>query len=372
MVLPPADVVWRTERRLNDPDCRDMTSPTSCADTARARYDRSRLGWASQTIDAVCYDSRQGRYLASCDRRYSWGTAKEDYVLPDAHTVLIRLSPERIAEAGAYDCVWSWTPRRPGSRTETTTQSCATPLKITRLPYAVDRNLSGASVQVKLPDGRTLNDPQVVVEDLFIVALGDSFASGESNPDVPVTFSAVREMVYDPTLMREEMATRSTSQVAAETDPRCTGRKFRLQKPAAAQARRRGAGALFPARIGAVRQGVQCRQSALAQPRLPPLAIRLSVSRRAATQFGKSAPVDHAGQPGLYRLRGDRRSVPREEGARGGRQRDGAFPARSTRRSDLQKPRGSHAACDLQSADLCQRQRAGRQYAGDKILVCAE
>jgi hypothetical protein len=92
LVLPPADVVWRTERRLNDPDCRDMTSPTSCADTARARYDRSRLGWASQTIDAVCYDSRQGRYLASCDRRYSWGTAKEDYVLPDAHTVAIRLS----------------------------------------------------------------------------------------------------------------------------------------------------------------------------------------------------------------------------------------------------------------------------------------
>ncbi|MGM4988670.1 hypothetical protein [Tardiphaga sp. 841_E9_N1_2] len=219
MVLPPADVVWRTERRLNDPDCRDMTSPTSCADTARARYDRSRLGWASQTIDAVCYDSRQGRYLASCDRRYSWGTAKEDYVLPDAHTVLIRLSPERIAEAGAYDCVWSWTPRRPGSRTETTTQSCATPLKITRLPYAVDRSLSGASVQVKLPDGRTLNDPQVVVEDLFIVALGDSFASGESNPDVPVTFSAVREMVYDPTLMREEMATRSTAKSLQKLTP---------------------------------------------------------------------------------------------------------------------------------------------------------
>ena len=49
----------------------------------------------------------------------------------------------------------------------------------------------------------------MVVEDLFIVALGDSFASGESNPDRPVTFSAVREMVYDPTLVRDEVASRT-------------------------------------------------------------------------------------------------------------------------------------------------------------------
>ncbi|UGV27212.1 hypothetical protein E0H22_16875 [Rhodopseudomonas boonkerdii] len=224
-VLPPADVVWRTERRLNDPDCTDKTSPTSCADTARAGYHRSRLGWAAQTIDAVCYDSRQGRYLSSCDRRYSWGTAKEDYVLPDAHTVVIRLTPDRIAEAGAGDCAWSWTPRRPGSKAETRTQSCASPLKINRLPFSVDRNLSGATVQVALPGGRMLNE-LVAVEDLFIVALGDSFASGESNPDVPVTFSAVREMVYDPTLLREEMATRSTAKSQQKLTPAAPAGSF--------------------------------------------------------------------------------------------------------------------------------------------------
>jgi len=54
---------------------------------------------------------------------------------------------------------------------------------------------------VKLPDGRELVDRDVVVEDLFIVALGDSFASGESNPDRPVQFSATREMVYDPKML---------------------------------------------------------------------------------------------------------------------------------------------------------------------------
>ena len=46
--------------------------------------------------------------------------------------------------------------------------------------------------------------------------MGDSFASGESNPDRPVTFSASREMVYDPVnlLQRDRMATRSIKPAA--------------------------------------------------------------------------------------------------------------------------------------------------------------
>ena len=68
---------------------------------------------------------------------------------------------------------------------------------------------------VKLPDGRELAEPNVVVEDLFIVALGDSFASGESNPDRPVQFSASREMLYDPAVMREDVASKPPAKGAA-------------------------------------------------------------------------------------------------------------------------------------------------------------
>src|SRR5438477_9033787 len=63
--------------------------------------------------------------------------------------------------------------------------ACTDKLVIPRVPYALDRANSGVSVTVSLPDGRELTEPEVVVEDLFIVALGDSFASGESNPDRP-------------------------------------------------------------------------------------------------------------------------------------------------------------------------------------------
>jgi hypothetical protein len=203
----PADIIWRTERALNDPDCRDASSPDRCAATAGKRYQQSRLGWAAQTLGETCYESngRPRRYSAVCERKYSWGTAKEDYVLPDAHTVAIRIAPEQLGGVTG-DCIWSWQPRRAGGKAESKKIACKDKLTIARVPYALDRTNSGVAVTVKLPDGRELTEPEVVVEDLFIVALGDSFASGESNPDRPVQFSASREMLYDPTVMREDLA----------------------------------------------------------------------------------------------------------------------------------------------------------------------
>ncbi len=47
----PANIVWRTERRLNDPDCADKSSPARCAATARKGFETSRLGWAAQTLE---------------------------------------------------------------------------------------------------------------------------------------------------------------------------------------------------------------------------------------------------------------------------------------------------------------------------------
>src|SRR5580704_16299150 len=86
--LPP-DIVWRLERRLNDPDCKDASTPDRCAETAGPHYAQSRFGWAAQTLGDTCYESdgRPRRYSPICERKYSWGSAKEDYILPDAHTV---------------------------------------------------------------------------------------------------------------------------------------------------------------------------------------------------------------------------------------------------------------------------------------------
>jgi hypothetical protein len=201
----PADVIWRTERALNDPDCKDRSTPDRCAATAGKRYQQSRMGWAAQTLGETCYDSNGSprRYSPTCERKYSWGTAREDYVLPDAHTVVIRIVPEVLANA-AGNCVWTWQPRRAGGKSESKRIACKDKLTIPRVPFALEREHSGVAVTVKLPDGREFTE-QVVVEDLFIVALGDSFASGESNPDKPVQFSPAREMVYDPIVLTAQV-----------------------------------------------------------------------------------------------------------------------------------------------------------------------
>ncbi len=206
----PADIVWKLERRLNDPDCKDPSTPDKCAATKRARYEQSRLGWAAQTLAAVCYENNGSpkRYPTQCERQYSWGKAKEDYILPEAHTVAIGLAEPAVEG----ECVWSWQPRRAGGKAETRKQACKTKLTIARVPFSLDRAVSGVTVSVKLPDGRELAET-VVVDDVFVVALGDSFASGESNPDRPVSFSGSREMLYDPTMMREQdVASRQSKQ----------------------------------------------------------------------------------------------------------------------------------------------------------------
>ena len=202
----PNNIMWRLERRLNDPDCKDGSTPESCLETARAGFQRSRLGWAAQTVDFTCYDrnARPRHYLTTCERQYSWGTAKEDYVLPDAHTVDVHIAPDDLAAAGTGDCLWTWQGRQSGAVIDTRTQPCSAKLVIKRVPFSLDRNLSGVAVKVRLPNGTELADPDVIVEDLFVVALGDSFASGESNPDRPVTFSATREMLYDPVNVESE------------------------------------------------------------------------------------------------------------------------------------------------------------------------
>ena len=108
-----------------------------------------------------------------------------------------------------------WRPRRADGKVETRKQACKDRLTIARVPYSRDQATSGVSVAVTLPDGRQFSERDVVVEDIFIVALGDSFASGESNPDRPVQFSPSRELVYDPTLLDDRLAQGPETEVEA-------------------------------------------------------------------------------------------------------------------------------------------------------------
>ncbi|MEI9901679.1 MAG: hypothetical protein WDN31_17970 [Hyphomicrobium sp.] len=54
---------------------------------------------------------------------------------------------------------------------------------------------AGAGVSVEI-GGREVASTDIKVHDLLIVGMGDSFASGEGNPDVPVRFSRDRSADY--------------------------------------------------------------------------------------------------------------------------------------------------------------------------------
>ena len=85
------------------------------------------------------------RYSPICERKYSWGTAKEDYVLPEAHTVIIQISPEAL-NGVTGDCVWTWEPRKSGGKVENKKIACKDKLTIARVPYSLHPKISGVQV----------------------------------------------------------------------------------------------------------------------------------------------------------------------------------------------------------------------------------
>ncbi|MGE0055292.1 MAG: hypothetical protein AB7S74_13875 [Hyphomicrobium sp.] len=136
-------------------------------------------GWASTMFRKTCWDWKDNRY----------GCAEiTDYMNPDSHRV--RAEIEGLEEATSLSCTWLTAPLGGGDfRGKAVTQPCSDPFFL-NVPYP-----DGAEVKVEI-GGREILRSQMKVSDLLIVGLGDSFASGEGNPDVPVRFSRDRTADY--------------------------------------------------------------------------------------------------------------------------------------------------------------------------------
>ena len=134
----------------------------------REKYDWR--GWAAKAVGETCWDAKS-RTHAACG-------GVEAYVSPRSHGVKLWLTAlttdTLIAE---YNCEW-----RVGEGSAVVSP-CDEPV-VLDIPWP-----SGATVFVNA-EGEAPIATDVVVKDLLIVGLGDSFASGEGNPDVPVEMSA--------------------------------------------------------------------------------------------------------------------------------------------------------------------------------------
>ncbi|MBO0766145.1 MAG: hypothetical protein J2P50_16365 [Hyphomicrobiaceae bacterium] len=136
-------------------------------------------GWSATMYDKTCWDPKHNRY--ACRER-------SDYLNPKSH--LVRASLKGLEDAPTVDCTWLTAPAGHGGRGTAVTLPCDTEVKF-EIPYP-----AGAWIKVEI-GGRQVAEMMARVNDVFIVGMGDSFAAGEGNPDVPVRLSPTRSVDYD-------------------------------------------------------------------------------------------------------------------------------------------------------------------------------
>jgi hypothetical protein len=133
----------------------------------RSRYDWK--GWAAALIGKTCWDAKA--------RSHSACGGIDAYVTPPSHGVRLWLTPiDKTLPIAEYNCEWLVNDGVP------VTAPCDDSV-VLDIPWP-----RGGSVTVGV-QGEAGLATDIAIKDLLIVGMGDSFASGEGNPDVPVAFS---------------------------------------------------------------------------------------------------------------------------------------------------------------------------------------
>jgi len=131
-------------------------------------------GWAARGQDQLCYDAKK--------RNHSACGGLDAYINPESHPIELWLAGTGAAVPATAICEW-----RIGGRLVAET-SCA-------------ERVSGPGIELPYPGGseiavNVIGEPPIIAEarvkDLLIAGMGDSFASGEGNPNLPVAFSEER------------------------------------------------------------------------------------------------------------------------------------------------------------------------------------
>jgi hypothetical protein len=137
-------------------------------------------------LDQTCWDPIANRHRCA---------SEPDYLSPASHRIVAQLAG--VPDSATVDCTWLTAPR--GERGIAITVPCDVPVKLD-IPYP-----DGAGVSVEV-GGQPVARAEVRIEDLLIVGVGDSFGSGEGNPDVPVRFSRERAADYGDPVKEPQLA----------------------------------------------------------------------------------------------------------------------------------------------------------------------
>ncbi len=146
-------------------------------------------GWSAQFVGDICGDD--GSPLNSaCDNVAAL------FAEPGMHWIRARLTTASGSAVPPGICTWYLRPGGESVAARVAVEACHRPIRVA-LPAPRGGMLSVR--RAPAPDSAPpMARTYALVEDLFIVGIGDSFASGEGNPDVPVQFDDARVMDYGP------------------------------------------------------------------------------------------------------------------------------------------------------------------------------
>ncbi|QRM54594.1 hypothetical protein [Sinorhizobium sp. BG8] len=216
-----ANLVSELEKRLNSPSWWQKKPPGStktyvqlfdelrAADPNRTpiRFD-PRLGWASMLrnepgnapIKGTCWDAVSKTYRG-CRSDIGQINGDDDYVFPKRHLVQIAVETKngtdwqpltgqcRLELATPPNAGFGLVTEKIGIEPEKrvlVAEDCSKPVFL-RAEYGASYELSAAASAAPTPAAAT-----IAVRDLLIVGIGDSFGSGEGNPELPVTLDRER------------------------------------------------------------------------------------------------------------------------------------------------------------------------------------
>lgn len=163
------------------------------SDAYRAnRAGGANAGWSRWIVanNQTCW-SQKNQWHSSCKVDQVPGVLRTDYVRPQRHTIIAHFKPGNDAKFAANaKCRWStdtsYVFRGFGSA-KSITVNCNRNIRM-RIPFNPDpiTGLSqGLDINVKRLDTGNTHRQNITIRDKLIVGIGDSFSSGEGNPDVP-------------------------------------------------------------------------------------------------------------------------------------------------------------------------------------------
>lgn len=192
---PPPErpsIFWRVEnpfRFFNDPADTEVHRATYLAlspgerstpvlSAERALERRHTDGWAATMYRKTCWNFGRNRF--ECEDN-------PDYINPKSHRIIAEL---KGVSDDQVECSWLTAPKKgAGGRGQIERGDCRKPMSFV-VPYP-----SGLRLSVEI-GGREVAAEDIKVTDLLIAGIGDSFGSGEGNPDLPVRFSRERAADY--------------------------------------------------------------------------------------------------------------------------------------------------------------------------------